>query len=51
MAINTAVYSPKQFELYLALQSSNLGTAEDTSGDFVKLAVTNVEASLFIWRS
>mgnify|MGYP003135389668 FL=1 len=43
MAINTAVYSPKQFELYLALQSSNLGTAEDTSGDFVKLAVTNVE--------
>ena len=43
MAINTSVYSPKQFALYLAIQDENMGTAETTSADFVKLDVTSVE--------
>ena len=42
MAINTSVYSPKQFSLYLAIQDENMGTAETTAGDFVKLDVVNV---------
>ena len=37
-----AVYSGKQWEMYLALESGNMGTAETTNGNFVKLDVTNV---------
>jgi len=37
-----ATYSPKQYELFLAIESGNMGTAETTDANFVKLEVENV---------
>lgn len=37
-----ATYSPKQYELFLAIESGNMGTAETTATNFVKLEVENV---------
>lgn len=42
MAIDSNVYSGKQFELYLAIESGNMGTAESTNANFVKLAVNSI---------
>jgi len=42
MAIDSNVFSGKQFELYLANESGNMGTAESTNGNFIKLAVNSV---------
>ena len=41
MAVDTNVYSSKQFELYIALQSE-MGVANTTNNDFVKLGVVTV---------
>lgn len=48
MAINSSVYSPKQFALYLAIQGENMGTAETTASDFVKLSVNSIEDVDFV---
>jgi len=37
MAIVTNTYSGEEFEVFLAIQSSAMGTAEDTDADFVRL--------------
>jgi len=42
MAVLGAVYSPKQYELYIGIEQSVFGTAEDTASDFVKLDVASV---------
>jgi len=42
MAIKGEVYSPKQYELYIGIEQSAFGTAEDTASDFVKLDVATV---------
>jgi len=42
MAIDSNVYSGKQFELYLALESGDMGTAETSNANFVKLAVNSI---------
>lgn len=42
MAIDSNVYSGKQFELYLAIESGNMGTAESLNANFVKLAVNSI---------
>ena len=41
MAINSSVYSSKQFELFIAPQTT-MGTANTTNSEFVKLDLVNV---------